>query len=65
MKRIVENYIQFMQSARIAQDPRAYDLYGANPDFDRKAKAKKLVSKLKNRRPRPHRKDLMALQSEE
>ena len=58
MKRIVENYIQFMQSASIAQDPRAYDLYGANPTLDRKAKAKKLISRLKNRRPR-HQKNLM------
>lgn len=55
MKRIVENYIQFMQSASIAQDPRAYDLYGANPTIDRKSKAKKLISRLKNRRPRRQR----------
>lgn len=58
MKRIVENYIQFMQSASIAQDPRAYDLYGANPSIDRKTKAKKLLSRLKSRRPR-HQRDLM------
>lgn len=65
MKRLVENYIQFMQSASIAQDPRAYDLYGANPSLDRKAKVRKLVNRLKNRRSRPHRKDLMTPQSEE
>jgi hypothetical protein len=54
-----------MQSASIAQDPRAYALYGANPSLDRKAKVRKLVNKLKNHHPRPHRKDLVTPQSEE
>lgn len=59
MKRIVENYIQFMQSASIAQDPRAYDLYGANPAIDRKTRVKQLINRLKTRRPRRHRRNLM------
>ena len=52
MKRLVETYVQFMQSASIAQDPRAYDLYGANPSLKRKKNLAKLVSKLKSRPPR-------------
>ena len=57
MKRIVENYIQFMQSASIAQDPRAYDMYGANPKAERRKKLNGLLKKLKNR-PRHRREDL-------
>ena len=58
MKRLVESYMQFIQSASIAQDPRSYSVYGANPTDDRKTKVRRLTSKLRTRH-RPHRKNLM------
>jgi len=31
MKKLVENYFEFIQSAQIAQNPNAYTMYSANP----------------------------------
>lgn len=49
MKKVVESYLEFLASTAVAQDPRSFKMYGANPiGKKRLAKLRKYSEKCKS-----------------